>query len=371
MIIGVTKEIKEGENRVAVTPANVERMISHHHTVLIENLAGDKAGFSNEDYIKAGAAIVNFAEEVFGRAELMVKVKEILPEEFGYLRETHTIMTYIHSANRLPQTEAILNSKAVAFAYEDVRDENGEFPLLTPMSEIAGTMGLLLGVTQSFTTQGGSGKLMGGAPGADNSRIIVFGAGNVGLAAAKLAVNFGADVTILDIDHKKLRDIKNYLLPQAKTLYSNKANILAAISSADMVINGVKWIPGLTLISRNMLKHMKPNALIVDIDAEPGGAIETSQYSTIDNPVFVVDGIRHIGVPNLPSMVANSSSTSLSNSTIPYVLQVADKGWLRAARENKALRHGLDFVKGRLTFKPTAEAFNLVHHDIDEVLASF
>ena len=301
---------------------------------------------------------------------MIVKVKEILPEEFELLEEKHILMTYIHSANRLPQTRALLDRKVVAFAYEDVKDEKGDFPLLAPMSEIAGSVGLLTGIFNLFNTEGGSGKLVCGAPGAENVKIVIFGAGNVGLSAARLAVGLGGDVTIMDSDIEKLRRVHSYLLPTAKTLYSNPANVALAISDADLVLNAVKWVPGLTILSRDMLKCMKPNSLIVDIDAEPGGAIETSQYSTHDEPVFIVDGIRHIGIPNLPSAVANTASIALSNATIPYIAEVAEKGWAKAAKENKNLVHGLDFVKGLLTFRPTAEAFGLPYTNVLEAIST-
>lgn len=371
MIIGIPKEIKEGEFRVSIIPSNVKKLVDAGHKVIVETNAGALGCFTNEEYKDAGAEIATNMYEVYEKAELIVKVKEILPEEFGLLKENHIIMTYIHSANRLPQTKALLDKKVVAFAYEDVQDENNEFPLLVPMSEVAGDVGLLVGVYNLFNTNGGNGKLVCGAPGADNVNIVIFGAGNVGLRAAKLGIGLGADVTLIDTNIKRMREVETYLLPQAKTLFSNKANVIKAISNADLVINAVKWFPGLTILSRDMLKYMKPNSLIVDIDAEPGGAIETSQYSTHDNPVFVVDGIRHIGIPNLPSAVSNTSSTVLSNATIPYVLEVANKGWLKAAKENKNLIHGLDFVKGDLTFKPTADTFNLPYVNVIDALAKY
>jgi len=308
---------------------------------------------------------------VYERAELILKVKEILPKEFDLLREKHIIMTYIHSANRLPQTKALLDSKVVAFAYEGVKDENVEFLLLTPTSEIAGDMALLIGVYHLFTTNGGNGKLICGVPGVENVKVVIFGAGNVGLRAARLAVKLGADVTLMDTDIKRMREVKNYLLPEARTMYSNKENVIKAISEADIVINAVKWYAGLTIISRDMLKYMKPNSLIVDIDAEPGGAIETSRYTTHENPVFVVDGIRHICIPNLPSAVANTSSIALSNATIPYILEVANKGWIKAAKESRRLIHGLNFVKGLVTSKPTAQAFGLEYTDVYEAISIF
>ncbi len=371
MIIGIPKEIKEGEYRVSVTPGNVKVLTENNHKVLVETGAGFAGGFNDEEYIASGAEIICNRIELWSKAEMIVKVKEILPEEFEYLNENHIIMTYIHSANRLAQTRALLDSKAVAFAYEDVMDEKGEFPLLAPMSEIAGSVGLLTGVVNLFNTNGGSGKLVCGAPGVANAKIVIFGGGNVGLSAAKLAVGLGADVTIMDNDIERLRKINSYRLPEAKTIYSNKANVIEAISYADLVINAVKWFPGLTIVSRDMLKYMRPNTLIVDIDAEPGGAIETSKYSTHDEPVYVVDGIRHIGIPNLPGAVANTASIALSNATIPYIAEVADKGWIGAAKENKRLIHGLGFVKGLLTFRPTADAFNLQYVDVMEAISAF
>lgn len=371
MIVGVPKEIKDGEFRVAITPSNVRRLVDNNHKVIVETNAGAAGCFKDDDYENAGAEIASTIEEVYAKAEFIVKVKEILPEEFGLLKENHIIMTYIHSANRLPQTKAFLDNKVVAFAYEDVEDENGEFPLLVPMSEVAGDVGLLVGVYNLFNTNGGNGKLVCGAPGIGNIKIVIFGAGNVGLRAAKLGIGLGADVTLMDTNIKRLRDVQSYLLPEAKTLYSNKSNVIEAISTADLVINAVKWVPGLTIISRDMLKYMKPNSLIVDIDAEPGGAIETSKYSTHENPVFLVDGIRHICIPNLPSAVSNTSSMVLSNATIPYIIEVANKGWLRAAKETKNLINGLDFIKGILTFKPTAEAFDLPYTDVNEAISKF
>ena len=368
MIIGMPKEIKEGEYRVAVTPSNISRLLDYGHTVVVETNAGREAGFLDTDYESAGAEVAVSKEEVFDKAEMIVKVKEILPEEFGLLKEGQTLMTYIHSANRRPQTEELLNKKMVAFAYEDVKDAKGEFPLLLPMSEIAGDIGLFTGVYHLFNINGGNGKWISGAPGVSNAKIVIFGAGNVGLRAATLAVGMGADVTLMDTSLNRLRDVKSHLLPAAKTVFSNKANVTDAISDADLVINAVKWVPGLTIVSRDMLKHMKPNSLIVDIDAEPGGAIETSEYTTHDDPIVVVDGIRHIGIQNLPSAVANTSSIALSNATIPYILEVANKGWLQAAKDNEALAYGLDFVKGILTFKPTADALGLEYTDVYEAM---
>lgn len=371
MNIGLLKEIKENEYRVAIVPGNVSRLVRSGHTVYVEKDAGLEAGFSNADYEKAGAVILDTAKEVYDSATLIIKVKEILPQEFDLLKEDHIIFTYIHSANRLPQTKALLDHKVVAFAYEDVKDDKGRYPLLEPMSILAGQTGLQVGLFHSFTTSCGSGKIVCGAPGVKPMKIVILGAGNVGLSAGKLACGLGADVVLMDTNLDRMRDIREYILPQAKTVFSNHDNIVEEIADADMVLNCVKWFPGLRLISRDMLKGMKPNSLIVDIDAEPDGAIETSRYTTHDDPVFVVDGIRHIGIPNLPSAVANTASAFLSNATIPYIAELAEKGWHQAACDNPFLICGLDFVKGLLTFKPTAEAFDLPYVDVHDALARF
>lgn len=371
MRIGLPKEIKENEFRVAISPANAKRLTALGHEVFVETDAGLAAGFSDEQYSAAGCQIASDEKTVFEKAELIVKVKEILPQEFDYLDEKHTLITYIHSANRLPQTQALLESKAVAFAYEDVRDENGRFPLLEPMSRLAGEVGLLNGVFYSFTTTGGLGKIVCGNPGIRPMKIVILGAGNVGMAAARLAVKLNADVILMDTDIGKLDYAASVALPGVRTVFSNHANIVKEIKDADLVINAVKWFPGLRLISRDMLKGMQPNALIVDIDAEPNGAIETCRYSTHEDPIFVVDGIRHMGIPNLPSSVANAASEALSNATIPYIEEIAQKGWKRAAMENSRLIHGLDFVKGYLTFRDTAEAFGIELTDKEKVFEMF
>ncbi|WP_130861094.1 alanine dehydrogenase [Bacilliculturomica massiliensis] len=368
MKIGLLKEIKEGEYRVGMIPSNVRRLADAGHQVFVEKDAGRAAGFEDGDYSAAGASVLPTPEAVYDQAELIIKVKEILPPEHEFLKDRHIVFTYIHSANRRQQTQVLLEKKLVAFAYEDVMDERGEFPLLTPMSEMAGDVGVLYGVHYMMCTRGGNGTLICGAPGVPPAKVVVFGGGNVGLRAAKMAAALGAQVTIMDTNIRRMREINASLLPEAATMYSNKANIIKAIADADMVVNAVKWFPGLTLISRDMLAGMKPNSLIVDIDAEPNGAIETCRYSTHEDPVYYVDGIRHLCVPNLPSAVAQSASAALSNATIPYILDIANKGWKRAAMENGDLIHGLDFVKGMLTFKPTAEAFGIPYVDVMEAL---
>ena len=371
MKIGLPKERKENEYRVAIIPSNVGRLVDAGHDVYVEHDAGKAAGFSDEMYLEKGARILSSEEEVFKTCELIIKVKEILPSEFGLLNDKHILFTYIHSANRRPQTEELLNSKCVAFAYEDVKDQNGRFVLLEPMSRIAGEVGLITGVFYSSTTTGGLGKLVCGTPGVKPMKIVIFGAGNVGVSCARLALGLGAEVVLMDTDIHKLEDILANKLPTVKTCFSNRANVTHEIKDADIVFNCVKWFPGLTILSRDMLELMQPNSLIVDIDAEPGGAIESSQYTTHQDPIFVEKGIRHIGIANLPSSVANAASAALSNATIKYILQIANKGWKAAAQDNEDLKYGLDFVKGYLTFKDTADAFGMELTDKEKVLAMF
>lgn len=368
MKIGLPREIKENEYRVAITPGNVKKLVDAGHDVYVENNAGEAASFTNDKYEAAGAKILPDEEAVFHEAEMIIKVKEILPPEFGLLKEKHILFTYIHSANRRPQTEALLNSGCVAFAYEDVMDADGNFILLEPMSRIAGEVGFLTGIWYSQTTTGGAGKLVCGSPGVKPAKIVVLGAGNVGTACARLARNMGAEVVVMDTNLKKLEEVMNVKIPGVKTCFSNKANVEREIKDADIIYNCVKWFPGLSIITKDMLKIMQPKSVIVDIDAEPNGAIETSRYTTHNEPWFVVDDIRHIGIPNLPSAVANTASEALSNATIRYILEIADKGWKQAAKDNRDLWHGLDFVNGHLTFEDTANAFNIELSDKDSLL---
>ena len=356
MIIGVPKEIKEGEFRVAAVPAGVGRLTSGGHTVLIQAAAGLAAGFPDDDYAAAGARIVPDLAAVYARAEMVMKVKEILPPEYGLLREGQVLFTYLHSANRPEMTQVLLDRKVVGIAYEDMRAADGEFPLLTPMSEIAGEVGLLMGACFLLTTQGGRGVLLGGAAGVEPAKVAILGAGRAGIGAARAALGLGAHVTILDVDIGTLRDIRNRIFPNATTLCSSRPNVERILPETDLLVNAVKWRPGLTLVSRDMLKLMKRKALIVDIDCEPGGAIETCQYTTHDKPIFEVDGVRHYCVPNLPSAVAHTASLALCNATLPYAIEIASKGWRQAARDNETIRHGLDFAMGLLTFPRTAEA---------------
>ena len=370
MIIGVPREIKKNEHRVSITPPAVDALVSKGHQIIIETQAGVGSGISNEDYTSAGAILAPDAKTVYQKGEMILKVKELFPEEFDFLKEGQIIFTYIHSANNPEETQVLLDKKVIAIAYEDIETDDGRFPLLTPMSEIAGEVGLIMGVYHMFTTTGGSGILVGGAVGSEPANVAIFGAGNVGLGAARYAIGLGAYVTLLDIDLERLRDIRQKMLPQIKTVYLNEYNVRQMLPKIDLLINAVKWPPQSDqhIVTREMLGFMKKKALIVDISCDPAGAIETCVPTSHDQPTYVVNGIQHYCVDNLPSAVARTASDALSNTSLPYVLKLADKGWLLAIKENIALRRGLGFASGYLTFKPTAIAQNRPYTSVEEII---
>ena len=353
---------------MAATPANVAVLVEDGNEVLLEKNAGDAARMSDAEYVKAGARIVPNIASAYGEAEMVLKVKEILPPEYDLLRGDHVLFTYIHSAIRPEQTQTLLDTGLIGIAYEDVMTDDGEFPLLTPMSEIAGEMGMLMGIHYMSATEGGNGVLIGGAPGVEPAKIAILGAGHVGISAARYAIGLGADVTLVDVDVDRLRHIRRSVFPTAKTLFSSSDNLRRLLPELDVLVNAVKWKPGMRLVSREMLHLMKPNSLIVDIDCEPNGAIETCRFTTHDDPVYVEEGIRHYCVPNLPSAAAFTASHMLSNATLPYVREIASKGAVAALRENHVLRRGLGFCKGLLTFKGTADAQNRPYTPPEEAL---
>jgi alanine dehydrogenase len=373
LIIGVPREIKKNEHRVSITPPAVDALVSRGHQIIIENQAGAGSGISDADYTAAGANLAADARTVYQKAEMILKVKELFPQEFDFLREGQIIFTYIHSANNPEETQAFLDKKVIAIAYEDIETDDGRCPLLTPMSEIAGEVGLLMGVYHMFTTSGGSGILIGGAVGSQPAKVAILGAGNVGIGAARYAVGLGADVTLLDIDLERLRDVRQTMLPGIKTVYLNQFNVRQMLPGIDLLINAVKWPPRSDehIVTREMLKLMKTDSLIVDISCDPAGAIETCVPTSHDQPTYVVDGIRHYCVDNLPSAVAKTASDALSNASLPYVLKIADKGWPAAIKEDISLRRGLGFALGHLTFKPTAIAQNRPYTSAEEIIEMF
>ena len=370
MIIGVPKEIKRNEYRVSITPPAVDALVAKGHQIIIETQAGVGSGISDEDYTSAGAILALDAKTAYQKGEMILKVKELFPEEFDFLKEGQIIFTYLHSANNPEETRALLDRKVIAIAYEDIETDDGKFPLLTPMSEIAGEVGLIMGVYHMFTINGGSGVLAGGAVGAEPANIAILGAGNVGLGAARYAIGLGADVIMLDIDLERLRDIRQKIFPQIRTLYLTRYNVRQTLPKIDLLINAVKWPPRSDqhIVTRGMLKLMKKEALIVDISCDPAGAIETCVPTSHDEPTYTVDGIRHYCVDNLPSAVAKTASFALSNTSLPYVIKIAEKGWLQAIKEDIALRRGLGFALGYLTFKPTAIAQNRQYTSVQEII---
>jgi alanine dehydrogenase len=373
LIIGVPREIKKNEHRVSATPPAVDALVSRGHQIIIETRAGAGSGISDADYTAAGANLAPDARTIYRKAEMILKVKELFPQEFNLLKEGQIIFTYIHSANNPEETQALLDKKVIAIAYEDIETDDGRCPLLTPMSEIAGEVGLTMGVYHMFTTAGGSGVLIGGAVGSQPAKVAILGAGNVGIGAARYATGLGADVTLLDIDLERLRQIRQKMLPGIKTVYLNQYNVRQMLPAIDLLINAVKWPPQSDehIVTREMLKLMKTDSLIVDISCDPAGAIETCVPTSHDQPTYVVDGIRHYCVDNLPSAVAKTASDALSNASLPYVLKIADKGWLAAIKADVSLRRGLGFAFGHLTFKPTAMAQNRPYTSVDEIIEMF
>jgi alanine dehydrogenase len=370
LIIGIPKEIKRNEYRVSITPPAVDALASKGHHIIIETQAGTGSGIADEDYTAVGATIALDAKTVYQKGEMILKVKEFFPPEFDFLKEGQIIFTYIHSANNPEETQALLDKKVVAIAYEDIQTDDGKFPLLTPMSEMAGEVGLIMGVYHMFTINGGSGALVGGAVGAKPAQVAIIGAGNVGLGAARYALGLGADVTLLDIDLDRLREVRQKIFPWIKTLYLNSYNIRQILPKIDLLINAVKWPPRSDqhIVTREMLQLMKKDALIVDISCDPAGAIETCVPTSHDKPTYTVDGIRHYCVDNLPSAVAKTASYALSNTSLPYVTKIAENGWLQAVKDDVALRRGMGFALGYLTFKPTAIAQNRPYTSAEEII---
>ncbi|OHX10778.1 alanine dehydrogenase [Chromobacterium sphagni] len=369
MLIGVPKEIKNHEYRVGLTPSGVRELVANGHKVLVQTQAGLAIGFTDEQYIQAGASIASNAEEVFERAEMIVKVKEPQPVECRLLRPGQVLFTYLHLAPDPEQTKLLVESDSIAIAYETVTDERGGLPLLAPMSEVAGRMAIQAGAHALEKAQGGRGVLLGGVPGVAPSKVVVIGGGVVGLNAARMAMGAGADVTILDKSLTRLKEIDMVFGGRIKTLMSNSANIDDSIRVADLVIGAV-LIPGAAapkLVTRAMLKSMKPGAVLVDVAIDQGGCFETSRATTHQDPIYTVDGIVHYCVANMPGGVARTSTQALTNATLPYMLELANKGWRQALLDNAHLRNGLNICRGRVTHQAVAK--DLVYPYVDPIEA--
>ena len=363
MKIGVPKEIKTNENRVALVPAGAEALVAAGHSVEIERSAGEGSGFSDELYRAAGATIAPDAATVWKNADMIMKVKEPIEREWSSMRRGQTIFTYFHFAADEKLTRAHIDSGATCIAYETVELPTRELPLLTPMSEVAGRMAVQEGAKYLEKLYGGRGVLLGGVPGVAPAKVVVLGGGIVGINAAKIAAGMGAKVVVIDISLERLRYLSDVMPANVQLIHSNRHNILEQISTADLVVGAV-LIPGAKapkLVRRDDLKHMRPGAVIVDVAIDQGGCIETIKATTHENPTYVIDGIIHYGVANMPGGVPRTSTLALTNATLPYALQLANKGWQRAARDNPALLKGVNIVEGKVTYPAVAEAFGMEH----------
>jgi alanine dehydrogenase len=361
MKIGVPKEIKTNENRVALVPAGAEALVTAGHTVMIEKGAGDGSGFPDAAYTAVGAKVGADADTVWREAEMIMKVKEPIKPEWPRIKKGHVIFTYFHFAADKELTLAHVNSGATCIAYETVELPNRDLPLLIPMSEVAGRMAVQEGAKYLEKLYGGRGVLLGGVPGVAPAKVVILGGGIVGINAAKMAAGLGAKVTVLDLSLERLRYLSDVMPANVTLIYSNRHNILEQISTADLVVGAV-LIPGAVaprLIRREDLKTMQPGAVIVDVAIDQGGCVETIKATTHDNPTYIVDGIVHYGVANMPGGVPRTSTLALTNATFPYAKELAKKGWKKALKENAALKKGLNIVDGKVTYPAVAEAFGL------------
>jgi alanine dehydrogenase len=370
MIIGVPKEIKNNENRVGLTPAGVSAFAKAGHKVFVQATAGLGSGFSDDEYKKAGATLLKTIAEIYKKAEMIIKVKEPIKEEYALIREGQLLFTYFHFASYEPLTKAMIKSKAVCLAYETVEKKDRSLPLLVPMSEVAGRMSVQEGAKFLEKPMGGRGILLGGVPGVKPAEVLVLGGGIVGTQAAIMAAGLGADVTIMDISLPRLRELDNILPKNVKTVYSNEYNIREMITHSDLIVGAV-LIPGAKaphLITKDMLKTMRPGTVLVDVAVDQGGCFETTKATTHEDPTYVIDGVIHYCVANMPGAVPYTSTLALTNATLPYALQLANKGWKKACTDNEELRLGLNVVNGKVVYKGVSEAFNLKYNDVLEVL---
>ena len=361
MIVGVPKEIKTNENRVALVPAGAESLAGDGHTLLVEQGAGLGSGFSDDAYRAVGAQVVKAVDEVWAKAELILKVKEPIEPEWSRIRKGQVLFTYFHFAASEPLTKAIIKSGCVAIAYETVQLSTGELPLLTPMSEVAGRMAVQEGAKYLEKVFGGSGILLGGVPGVLPAEVLIIGGGVVGTNAAKMAAGLGAHVTLLDVSLDRLRYLSDVLPPNVELLFSNRHNILDQLKRADLVIGAV-LLPGAkapNLVRRADLKVMKPGSVIVDVAVDQGGCIETTKPTTHEQPTYVVDGILHYAVANMPGGVPRTSTLALTNATFPYAKRLAKLGWQQACKQDPALALGLNVVEGKVAYPGVAQAFGL------------
>lgn len=361
MIIGVPKEIKNNENRVGMTPSGVAELVKRGHTVYVQHTAGENSGFPDEAYIQVGAQILPTMADTYAAAEMIVKVKEPIEPEYKLIKANQVVFTYFHFAADRVLTEAMIESHAVCIAYETVEKADRSLPLLIPMSEVAGRMAVQEGARFLEKPQGGKGVLLGGVPGVKPAKVLILGGGVVGSNAAQMAAGMGADVTIADINLTRLRYLSETLPKNVKTLYASEVRLKKELPDVDMVIGSV-LIPGDKaphLISRDMLKMMQPGTVLVDVAIDQGGCFETSHPTTHSEPTYVIDGIVHYAVANIPGAVPNTSTLALTNATLPYVIALAGKGWKQACNDDPSLALGLNIVDGKVVYKAIADVFGL------------
>jgi len=370
MIVGILKEIKAEENRVSLTPAGVEVIGQNGHTVLVERDAGSKSGFEDTAYLEVGAEIVSTPQEIYHRAEMVMHVKEPSQSEYQFTREGQIVFTFLHLAASEELTQALIESGSISIAYETIQKEDGSLPLLRPMSEVAGRMAIQQGAKYLEMTQGGQGVLLGGVPGVDPGTVVIIGGGIVGINAAKMACGLGAKVYVLDMCLDRLRYLSDVMPRNCFPLMYSPSTLRDLVPKADVVVGAV-LIPGAKapkLITRDMLKAMKKGSVLVDVAIDQGGCFETSRPTTHSNPTYIVDDVVHYCVANMPGAVAKTSTIALTNATLPYALEIANKGWKKAMKENKDIRLGANVVHGKVTYKAVAKAFGLESFSIDTFL---
>ncbi|MBO8168405.1 MAG: alanine dehydrogenase [Thermoanaerobacteraceae bacterium] len=370
MIIGVPKEIKNNENRVAITPAGVEAFVKNNHRVVVETQAGTGSGFTDEEFVQAGAKIAGSAEEVFAEADMILKVKEPQPQEYDLFKEGQILFTYLHAATGPELIKALLEKKVVGISYDTVQLPDGSLPLLAPMSEVAGRMSVQIGAQFLEKPKGGKGVLLGGVPGVPAANVVIVGGGTVGTNAAKMAVGMGARVTILDINPERLMYLDDLFGSRVQTIMSNSYNIERAVKEADLLIGAV-LLPGARaprLVTEEMVKQMKPGSVIVDVAIDQGGCIETiDRVTTHDDPIYVKHGVVHYAVANMPGAVPRTSTFALTNATLPYALKIANKGWRQAVREDEALAKGVNVYNGYVTHEVVADALGYQYTPLTEI----
>ena len=370
MIIGVPKEIKNNENRVALTPAGCSELVAHGHKVYIQSTAGDGSGFSEDVYLQAEGEILPTIEEDYAIAEMIIKVKEPIEPEYNLIKKDQILYTYFHFASSEKLTNAMIENGSVCLAYETVELADRSLPLLIPMSEVAGRMSVQEGAKYLEKTFGGRGVLLGGVPGVHPAKVLIIGGGIVGTEAAKMAAGLGADVTIMDVSLKRLRYLDDIMPANVKTMMSNGYNIREMVETHDLIIGAV-LIPGAkapSLITRDMLPTMKPGTVLVDVAVDQGGCIETTRPTTHDDPTFVIDDVIHYSVANMPGAVPRTSTIALTNATLPYAIKIANMGWKKACKSIPALKLGLNVVQGKVVYQGVADAFDLKFTPVEKVL---